>query len=178
MKHFAKIVNGYRYFHKTLYFRCLIGFWIRLFNPPVNIRLPRQILSNLYWRIIYFIISLSYRNQSIDLENKAVDWFLYYWDLCHEKVNRPSANRPLPIYIKFYVALCETYIVFCCNISWKRSFTFVQAIFYLDIVKLRHMTYQILVVFSFSTTVIFMKNTKYRKVRVLKGISLVLHCKW
>ena len=31
--------------------------------------------------------SLSYRNQSIDLLCKSVDWFLYDRGLCHERVN-------------------------------------------------------------------------------------------
>ena len=29
---------------------------------------------------------LSYRNQSIDLQSKSVDWFLYNNDLRHERV--------------------------------------------------------------------------------------------
>ena len=29
---------------------------------------------------------LSYRNQSIELQSKSMDWFLYGRDLCHEKV--------------------------------------------------------------------------------------------
>ena len=32
--------------------------------------------------------SLSYRNQSIDLHSKSIDWFLYDGDLCHERVKR------------------------------------------------------------------------------------------
>ena len=32
--------------------------------------------------------SLSYRNQSIDLQSKSMDWFLYDRDLRHEKVNK------------------------------------------------------------------------------------------
>ena len=31
-------------------------------------------------------MSLSYRKQSIDLQNKSVDWFLYDSDLRHERV--------------------------------------------------------------------------------------------
>ena len=30
--------------------------------------------------------SISYRNQSINLESKSMDWFLYDRDLHHEKV--------------------------------------------------------------------------------------------
>ena len=33
---------------------------------------------------------LSYRDQSIDLRGKSMDWFLYDKDLCHEKVNARS----------------------------------------------------------------------------------------
>ena len=28
----------------------------------------------------------TYRNQSIDLHDKSIDWFLYLWDLRHERV--------------------------------------------------------------------------------------------
>ena len=31
--------------------------------------------------------SLSYRNQSIDLRSKSMEWFLYDNGLCHERVN-------------------------------------------------------------------------------------------
>ena len=37
--------------------------------------------SNLSWRR-----SLSYTNQSIDLQSKSMDWFLYDNGLCHERV--------------------------------------------------------------------------------------------
>ena len=33
--------------------------------------------------------SLSYRNQSIDLQSKSMDWVLYDRDLRHERVNKP-----------------------------------------------------------------------------------------
>ena len=33
---------------------------------------------------------LSYRNQSIDLHRKSIDWFLYDNDLCHERVKERS----------------------------------------------------------------------------------------
>ena len=33
---------------------------------------------------------LSYRNQSIDLQSKSMDWFLYDNSLCHERVKRMS----------------------------------------------------------------------------------------
>ena len=31
-------------------------------------------------------MSLSYKNQSIDLLRKSMDWFLYDRDLCHERI--------------------------------------------------------------------------------------------
>ena len=34
--------------------------------------------------------SLSYRNQSIDLQSKSMDWILYDWDHHHEIVNNRS----------------------------------------------------------------------------------------
>ena len=36
--------------------------------------------------------SLSYRNQSIDLLCKSMDWFLYESDLRHERVNGGTDN--------------------------------------------------------------------------------------
>ena len=35
---------------------------------------------------------VSYRNQSIDLHSKSMDWFLYDKDLRHERVNIADAN--------------------------------------------------------------------------------------
>ena len=40
--------------------------------------------------------SLSYRNQSIDLPCKPIDWFLYDRDLCHERVK----------YLNFDITYC------------------------------------------------------------------------
>ena len=34
--------------------------------------------------------SLSYKNQSIDLHYKLMDWFLYDKDICHERVRCSS----------------------------------------------------------------------------------------
>ena len=46
--------------------------------------------STLSWRR-----SLSYRTQSIDLQNKSMDWFLYDRDLRHEKIKRQLWNYKL-----------------------------------------------------------------------------------
>ena len=71
----SKMDREVNYFHKMLNFRCLTGFfWIRK-----NINSWKIILS---WRRL-----LSYRNQSIDLLRKSMDWFLYDIGLCHERIN-------------------------------------------------------------------------------------------
>ena len=36
---------------------------------------------------------LSYRNQSIDLQSKSMDWFLYYNGLCHERVKSNCSSK-------------------------------------------------------------------------------------
>ena len=46
--------------------------------------------STLSWRR-----SLSYRTQSIDLQNKSMDWFLYDRDLRHEKIKRQLSKYKL-----------------------------------------------------------------------------------
>ena len=50
--------------------------------------------------------SLSYRNRSIDLLSKSMDWFLYDRDFRHEKINSVSAFFELPraFYITFIVS--------------------------------------------------------------------------
>ena len=40
--------------------------------------------------------SLSYRNQSADLQNKLMDWFLYGRVHRHERVNQMYGKVPLP----------------------------------------------------------------------------------
>ena len=37
--------------------------------------------------------SLSYRNQSTDLQNKSMDWFLYDKDLRHERVKNADKQQ-------------------------------------------------------------------------------------
>ena len=44
---------------------------------------------------------LSYRNQSIDLPSKAMDWFLYDIGLCHERVKRCGNLRKYNVYKSF-----------------------------------------------------------------------------
>ena len=42
-------------------------------------------------------MTLSYKNQSLDLQNKSIDWFLYDRDLGHERVNCNPEIRELAI---------------------------------------------------------------------------------
>ena len=44
--------------------------------------------------------SLSYKNQSIDLQRKSMDWFLYDRDLRHERVKRNSCPTQQKKYLK------------------------------------------------------------------------------
>ena len=73
MELFAKIVNGQKPF--TIFVKHFIwGVW-----QGSEYAFERDL--TLSWRM-----SLSYRNQSIDLESKPMDWFLYHRDLHHERV--------------------------------------------------------------------------------------------
>ena len=55
-------------------------------------------------------MSLSYRNQSIDLQNKSMEWFLYDRDVPHERVNFSRDHCRRLCYIlpqaKFLFRLC------------------------------------------------------------------------
>ena len=53
---------------------------------PITQSLGGGLYLNLPWRR-----PLSYRNQSIDLQNKSVDWFLYDIGLRHERVKEEQA---------------------------------------------------------------------------------------
>ena len=44
--------------------------------------------------------SLSYRNQSIDLLCKSIEWFLYDRDLRHERVKQPFSSKISKKYLK------------------------------------------------------------------------------
>ena len=53
--------------------------------------LMRKLVIYEFWVILYLTLSwrrpLSYRNQTIDLLHKSMDWFRYDNGLRHEKVN-------------------------------------------------------------------------------------------
>ena len=52
---------------------------------------------------------LSYRNQSIVLQSKSIEWFLYDADFRHEKVKRDILGQQLH---KKQVFFCELYEIF------------------------------------------------------------------
>ena len=43
---------------------------------------------------------LSYRNRSIDLQSKLMDWSLYDMGLCHERIK-----------MGFLITLCQTWLI-------------------------------------------------------------------
>ena len=49
-------------------------------------------------------MSLSYRNQLIDLKNKSIDWFLYDSELRHERVNMEHLQ-------KVFLNLCDAAMI-------------------------------------------------------------------
>ena len=64
-----------------LYWKIGPGF-VRILQKFSSVRKTSFISLTLSWRRL-----LSYRNQSIDLQSKSVDWFLYDNGLRHERVN-------------------------------------------------------------------------------------------
>ena len=48
---------------------------------------------------------LSYRNQSIDLLNKSMDWFLYDKDSRHERINEASVSISIIIHTQMFEIL-------------------------------------------------------------------------
>ena len=78
-------------------------------------RIPSQYLT-LSWRW-----ALSYRNQSIDLQNKLMDWFLYDWDLRHErgKINRINGEKNCSYISAFYTLRMEWNLKSLCKIYCK-----------------------------------------------------------
>ena len=54
------------------------------------------------WLTLSWRRFLPYRNQSIDLQNKSIDWFLYDRDLCHERLKglvRHAASNLIYVYL-------------------------------------------------------------------------------
>ena len=62
----------------------------------------------LLWRMF-----LLHRNQSIDLQSKSMDWFLYDRDLCHERVKRLNKQlKNIWTWIFSYIMLTISYTNF------------------------------------------------------------------
>ena len=103
----VSITNWYRFRHIPL--RCYvlnitqelnyvfnINSWnCRIVYEKMKWKWKNEKITWKYWhRYVVFILltlssrrSLSYRNQSIDFENKSMAWFLYHRDLRHERVD-------------------------------------------------------------------------------------------
>ena len=56
---------------------------------------------------------LSYRNQSIDLPNKSMDWFLYYRGLCHERVKALYVQKNSESNLSHHNCTPLTLFLFC-----------------------------------------------------------------
>ena len=52
-------------------------------------------------------VSFSYRNQSIDLQSKSMDWFLYDRDLRCERVNSLQTVLPLYLIMSLLSPICK-----------------------------------------------------------------------
>ena len=65
-----------------------IFFSVTIFSQSIMIMRICQVVPGLNRLTLSWRRALSYRNQSIDLQSKSIDWFLYNNGLCHERVNR------------------------------------------------------------------------------------------
>ena len=73
------------------------------YYSPILIFMPYFYAVTLSWRR-----PLSYRNQSIDLRSKSMDWFLYDNGPCHERVNIPfQGNSSKVDLLSIYRILCD-----------------------------------------------------------------------
>ena len=79
--------------------------------------------------------SLSYRNQSIDLLCKSIDWFLCDRDLCHEKVEVDCAIRFLIRYNLFYISCNSDCRPNCIVYHWRRSGILIHSKVFQDILE-------------------------------------------
>ena len=78
---------------------------VSIMEKPANlfrIQIQRDLILILSWRR-----PLSYRNQSIDLLCKSMDWFLYNNSLLHERVKWDNMRRAFP-YSKHSVDIGQT----------------------------------------------------------------------
>ena len=75
-----------------------------------------------YWSLtLSWRRSVSYRNQSIDLQSKLMDWFLYDRDLRHErgKINRRNGEKNYSNISAFYTLRMEWNLKSLCKIYCK-----------------------------------------------------------
>ena len=89
--------------------------WLQIFHWDLisQFSLNLKILKILFTRLIPLTLwirrSLSYRTQSIDLQSKSMDWFLYERNLRHDRVKVLSSPSPWTFLI-FKIEITESYL--------------------------------------------------------------------
>ena len=78
-----------------------------MFDKVYSSCLSSSFISKCHWLTLSWRRSLSYRNQSIDIQSTPIDWFLYDRDLRHERVKTHKNMEFYPISIFHIKSLCE-----------------------------------------------------------------------
>ena len=123
MELFVIMVNGFQ--PLTIITKCSILEVVVVLDPPLNIVIlswddylkieETKTTLTLSWRR-----PLSYRNQSIDLLCKAMDWFLYDNGLRHERVNVCTHDILTMRYTELEKTYCQ--IMHAVNSFYKKVF--------------------------------------------------------
>ena len=100
-------------------------FTIKMTKPIVNLSI---ILQPVNWFALWLKTGLtlswrrplSYRNQSLDLLCKLMDWFLYDIGLCHERVNLTFQAMRRSIMVRCSVVFILTFSIYG-HTAWKVS---------------------------------------------------------
>ena len=104
---------------------------VRFFEVCLTVWCTPSVSVDAVWVSFMLTLSwrrfLSYRNQSIDLLSKSVDWFLYDRNLRHERVNfQPIQHNMQHIGLVFLFPLLSIYLLagqlsFSTTSSWRIS---------------------------------------------------------
>ena len=81
-----------------------------------RVKMSQRAIENIRRSIISWGKSLSYRNQSFDLQSKSMNWFLYETDILYEKVETVNLRLSRAFY-----KCCERSKANNCNNFWWRS---------------------------------------------------------
>ena len=116
-------------------------FWINWSRVALFTGITKTNLANLITTGITFswLRSLSYRNQSIDLQSKSVDWFLHDKDLHHERVNSFWLWF-FPILLKNYEYLSNGGIIWVFYCRKPTHLYFKVSLFEFDLVNVSNYT--------------------------------------